>query len=71
MTEQLAWATDAGPVRFPAGDDLGRSRGTDFYLAEERLRSGSPFVKGRKLIVRYAPQPEVASAAVHTSAPAR
>ena len=27
----------AGAVRFPTGDDLGRSRGTDFYLAEERL----------------------------------
>jgi acyl-CoA reductase-like NAD-dependent aldehyde dehydrogenase len=25
------------------------------YLAEERVRTASPFVKGRKLIVRYAP----------------
>jgi alkylation response protein AidB-like acyl-CoA dehydrogenase len=39
MTEQLECVTDAsaGAVRFPTGDDLGRSRGTDFYLAEERL----------------------------------
>jgi len=39
MTEQLECVTDAdaGPVRFPVGDDLGRSRGTDFYLTEEQL----------------------------------
>jgi hypothetical protein len=39
MTEQLECVTDASAraVRFPVGDDLGRARGTDFYLAEERL----------------------------------
>ncbi len=39
MTEQLECVTDAsaGAVRFPTGDDLGRSRGTDFYLAEDHL----------------------------------
>ena len=31
------------------------AKNAEKYLAEERLRSGSPFVKGRKLIVRYAP----------------
>ncbi len=39
MTEQLECVTDASTslVRFPAGDDLGRSRGTDFYSAEDYL----------------------------------
>jgi len=39
MTEQLECVTDASAkaVRFPVGDDLGRSRGTDFYLTEEHL----------------------------------
>jgi acyl-CoA reductase-like NAD-dependent aldehyde dehydrogenase len=31
------------------------SKNAEKYLAEERIRSASPFVKGRKLIVRYAP----------------
>ncbi|HEY7454337.1 MAG TPA: succinic semialdehyde dehydrogenase [Thermoleophilaceae bacterium] len=31
------------------------AKNAEKYLAEERVKSGSPFVKGRKLIVRYAP----------------
>jgi acyl-CoA reductase-like NAD-dependent aldehyde dehydrogenase len=31
------------------------AKNAEKYLAEERVRSASPFVKGRKLIVRYAP----------------
>jgi acyl-CoA reductase-like NAD-dependent aldehyde dehydrogenase len=31
------------------------AKNAEGYLAEERVRSASPFVKGRKLIVRYAP----------------
>ena len=31
------------------------AKSAEKYLAEERVRSASPFVKGRKLIVRYAP----------------
>jgi hypothetical protein len=36
MTEQLACVVD-DTVRFPDGDDLGRSRGTDFYFADDHL----------------------------------
>ena len=31
------------------------AKSAEKYLAEEKVRSASPFVKGRKLIVRYAP----------------
>ena len=31
------------------------AKNAEGYLAEERVKSASPFVKGRKLIVRYAP----------------
>jgi acyl-CoA reductase-like NAD-dependent aldehyde dehydrogenase len=31
------------------------AKNAERYLADERVRSASPFVKGRKLIVRYAP----------------
>jgi acyl-CoA reductase-like NAD-dependent aldehyde dehydrogenase len=31
------------------------AKNAERYLAEERVKSASPFVKGRKLIVRYAP----------------
>jgi acyl-CoA reductase-like NAD-dependent aldehyde dehydrogenase len=31
------------------------AKNAEKYLAEERVRSASPFVKGRKLIIRYAP----------------
>src|SRR6516162_586277 len=38
MTEQLAYPVDE-TVRLPDGDDLGRSRGTDFYFADDHLTS--------------------------------
>ena len=31
------------------------AKNAEKYLADERIRSASPFVKGRKLFVRYAP----------------